>query len=167
MSALLAFLMSAGGRLLLSYIADWFNKQQQHTQEMAMLKLQGELDDKRHARDLERMRLQNDLNVREVTVAGDMEIQKLREVGFFKAVEAMDSASLTGIPFVDGWNRCIRPGWATVALFLWVIKIIAQWASMDASWLDGGIIMDEFDKALLASIAGFYFANREIAKGNK
>lgn len=167
MEALMSFLLSAGGRLLFSYVADYFNKKQQHSQEVELLKLQGDLDEKRHARDMATIRLQSDLNVRQVEVAGDIDITKLREAGFFKAVEAADNAPLTGIPFIDGWNRSIRPGYATVALALWILKVVAQWASLDTSWLDGGQIMDSFDQNLLASIAGFYFANREIAKGNK
>lgn len=154
MTALISFLMSAGGRLLFSYVADYLSKKQAHSQEMEMLKLQGELDDRRATRESERIRLQADLNVREIQVAGDIDTDKLREEGFFKVIEANEQ--LTGIPFVDGWNKSIRPGYATAALALWVIKIAAQHGGMDA-----------FDTGLLAAIAGFYFANREIAKGNK
>jgi hypothetical protein len=167
MSAVVAFLMSAGGRLLFSYVADWFNKHQQHTQEMAMLKMQAELDDRRHERDMQSIRLQSDLKIEQVQVAGDIDLEKIRDAGFFRAIEAAENAPLTGIKFVDGWNRCIRPGWATVALLLWVLKVGAQIVQVFTNDGNLGQVMDAFDTALLASIAGFYFANREIAKGNK
>ena len=49
-----------------------------------------------------------------------------------------------------------KPISATVALMLWLVKVASA-----------GFVMDDFDVGLLAVIAGFYFASRELAKRGK
>lgn len=66
------------------------------------------------------------------------------------------SARPTGIRWVDAWNASVRPAFASVALLLWVLKLYAI-----------GFKMDAFDLDMLATIAGFFFADRSLGKRGK
>jgi len=153
-SALFSFLGGSVFRMVWGEVSAFVTKRQDHRNEVEMLRLQAEMEDKRQARDLERIRLQADLKVTEVKVIGDMEVQKKDADAFIEAIRA--ASTPTGIKWVDAWNASIRPSYATVALLLWFSKIIGQ-----------GFVMDEFDFTLLATIAGFYFADRSLGKRGK
>jgi len=153
-SALFSFLGGSVFRMIWGEISSFVTKRQDHQNEMEMQRLQAEMEDKRQARDLERIRLQADLKVTEVKVIGDMEVQKKDADAFIEAIKA--ASVPTGIRWIDGWNGAIRPSYATTALVLWFAKIVGQ-----------GFVMDEFDFTLLATIAGFYFADRSLGKRGK
>lgn len=154
LSGLISFLGGSVFRMIWGEVSAYFKARQEHTQEMDSMRLQGELEDARHKRDLERIQLQSELGVKEVTVAGDLAIQKTEAEAF---VEAMKAASKpTGIPWIDAWNGSVRPQFAEVALVLWLLKLVSQ-----------GFVMDEFDMSLLGIIAGFFFADRSLSKRNK
>ena len=119
-----------------------------------MLNVQAELVQAKLGRDLEQMRLANELGVKMVEVQKDAAIAAGELDAFSKAIEA--AARPTGIKWVDAWNGAIRPSYATVALALWLVKVAAQ-----------GFKMDAFDAELLAVISGFYFADRSLGKRGK
>jgi hypothetical protein len=154
MGALLSFLGGSVFRMVWGEVSAWFQKRQDHAQELDRLKLQGELDAARHGRDLERMRLQHDLGVREMQVAGDIAIEKTEAAGFFEAFKAAQVQ--TGIAWVDAWNAMIRPEFAQLALCLWVAKVVGQ-----------GFVMDEYDRELSCAILGFFVADRSLGKRGK
>jgi hypothetical protein len=132
----------------------FLNKRQDHAHEVELLKVQKELDDARHARDIEQMRLANELGLKTIEVQKDAAIAQGELDAFNKAIEA--AARPSGIQWVDAWNGSIRPSYATVALALWLVKVAAQ-----------GFKMDAFDAELLAVVAGFYFADRSLGKRGK
>lgn len=153
-SALLSFLGGSVFRMIWGEASAYLNKRQDHQHETELLRLQGELDQAKHARDLEQMRLANELGVKMVEVQKDAAIAKAEMDAFSRAIEA--AARPTGIAWVDAWNGSIRPSYATVALILWLVKVSAQ-----------GFKMDAFDAELLAVVAGFYFADRSLGKRGK
>jgi len=153
-SALFSFLGGSIFRMIWGEASAYLNKRQDHAHEVEMLRVQQELDDARHARDLEQMRLANELGVKMVEVQKDAAIAAGELDAFSKAIEA--AARPTGIKWVDAWNGSIRPSYATVALILWLVKVAAQ-----------GFTMDAFDAELLAVVAGFYFADRSLGKRGK
>ena len=57
MSAIISFLGGAAFRMIWGQVSAWLNKRQDHKHELEMLRLQADLDDKRHTRDCERLRL--------------------------------------------------------------------------------------------------------------
>lgn len=132
----------------------YLNKRQDHAHEVELLKVQNELDDARQVRDLEQMRLANELGLKTITVQKDAEMALADVNAFSRAIEA--AARPTGIKWVDAWNGAIRPSYASVALALWLVKVAAQ-----------GFKMDAFDAELLAVVAGFYFADRSLGKRGK
>ena len=153
-SALFSFLGGSVFRMIWGEVSAFVKQKQEHAQEMDTMRLQAELDAGRHFRDIERLKLQSDLGVKEVTIAGDMAIAKTEAEAF---VEAMKNASKpTGIVWIDGWNGSIRPQYAEVALILWLLKLVSQ-----------GFVMDDFDMTLMGIVAGFFFADRSLSKRGK
>lgn len=153
-SALFSFLGGSVFRMIWGEASAYLNKRQDHAHEVELLKVQKELDDARQVRELEQMRLANELGLKTITVQKDAEIAQAEVDAFSRAIEA--AARPTGIAWVDAWNGSIRPSYATVALVLWMVKVSAQ-----------GFKMDAFDAELLAVVAGFYFADRSLGKRGK
>lgn len=153
-SALFSFLGGSVFRMVWGEVSAYLNKRQDHAHEVAMLKIQQELDDARHTRDLEQMRLASELGLKTIEAQKDAAIAAGELDAFSRAIEA--AARPTGIKWVDAWNGSIRPSYATVALILWLVKVAAQ-----------GFKMDAFDAELLAVVAGFYFADRSLGKRGK
>lgn len=146
-TALISFLGGSAFRLIFGAVMDWFNKRQDHRQEMELSKLQSELEAARHARDLERIRLQSDLKVTEVKVMGDVAEQKAMADAFLEAVKA--TGQKTGIAWVDAWNQSIRPAGATISLLIWVGTMLAA-----------GLVLREFDETLIAAFLGIFVGER-------
>lgn len=153
-SALFSFLGGSVFRMIWGEASAYLNKRQDHAHETEMLRVQAELDQAKHLRDMEQLRLANELGVKMVEVQKDAAIAKAEVDAFTRAIEA--AARPTGIAWVDAWNGSIRPSYATVALILWLVKVSAQ-----------GFKMDAFDAELLAVVAGFYFADRSLGKRGK
>lgn len=153
-SALFSFLGGSIFRTIWGEASAYLNKRQDHAHETEMMRVQAELDQAKHSRDLEQMRLANELGVKMVEVQKDAAIAAGELDAFSKAIEA--AARPTGIKWVDAWNGAIRPSYATIALALWLVKVGAQ-----------GFTMDTFDSELLAVVAGFYFADRSLGKRGK
>ncbi len=155
MSAILSFLGGSAFRLIWSQFAEWLNKRQEHSQEIERMQLQAELDDNRHKNDCERVRLQSELGVKEMVVAGDVEVGKLEAAAF---LEAMKSAipPPTGIGWVDAWNNIIRPTGASLGYLLVFLELLSL-----------NFVMGEWHRELVGTMLGFFFASRELAKGRK
>lgn len=154
LSALFSFLGGSVFRMIWGEASAYLNKRQDHQHETEMIRLQASLDEAKHARDLEQMKLANELGLKTIEVQKDAQIAQAEVDAFSRAIEA--AARPTGISWVDAWNGCIRPSYATVALGLWLVKVAVQ-----------GFKMDTFDAELLAVVAGFYFADRSLGKRGK
>ena len=153
-SAIFSFLGGAAFRMIWGEISGYFKQRQEHKQQVEMMRLQAELDAGRHARDLERIKLQADLGVREVQIKGDLAIAKTEAEAF---VEAMKNAMKpTGNWLIDAWNGSIRPQFAQFALLMWFAKVIGQ-----------GFVLDAYDQELSCAILGFFVADRTLGKRGK
>lgn len=153
-SALFSFLGGSVFRMVWGEVSSYLNKRQDHAYEVELLRVQKDLDDARHTRDLEQMRVANELGLKTIEVQKDAAIAAGELDAFAKAIEA--AARPTGIKWVDAWNASVRPAFASVALLLWVMKLYTI-----------GFKMDAFDLDMLATIAGFFFADRSLGKRGK
>lgn len=153
-SALLSFLASSVFRMLWGEISGFINKKQDHEQEMDRMRLQGDLDAQAHSRTLENLRLQNELQVRQVEVQRDAAVQTADANSFTEAMK--EAFRPTGIALVDAWNGIIRPQFAQIALALWFAKVVGQ-----------GFTMDAYDRELVGAILGFFVADRSLLKRGK
>lgn len=154
MSAIISFLGGAAFRMIWGQFADVWTKWQDHKHEQAMLALQAELDDKRHARDCERIRLQAELGVKEVMVQADADIARIEANAFL--LSSSRATEKTGIWLVDLWNGSIRPAAASIALYLWVVALNT------AGW-----VMTDWDRQLVGVVIGFYFASRVLTRDQR
>lgn len=153
-SALISFLGGSVFRMIWGELSSFFNKKQDHEHELAMMQAQAAFEDRAHERNLENLRLQSELGVRMVEVERETAIAQGDADAF---TEAMKNAFRpTGNWFIDAWNGGIRPMYATIAAFLWVLKLHSQ-----------GYKMDEFDVSLVAVIVGFFFADRSLRRNGK
>ena len=152
MMTLISFLGGSAFRLIFGSVMEWFNKKQDHQHEMEMQRLQSELEATRHTRDLERITLQSDLNVKEIVVKGDVEEQKVMADAFLAAVKG--TTVQTGVWWADAWNAIIRPSGATVSLAAWVIAMAVA-----------GFVLTEKDWTLIAAFLGVFVGDRIITRG--
>lgn len=151
---LLSFLGGSAFRMLWGEVSSMLTARQQHAQELARLKLQGELDAAQHARNLEAIRVQAELGVKTIQVQAEGAVSTAEADAWRSAVDNIGKA--TGIWFVDAWNGCIRPAVATVCLVLWVLHVSrAGWVLDDQGW------------AILGAALGLYLADRALTKRGK
>lgn len=154
LEALFSFLGGSVFRMIWGEVSAWYNKKQDHSHELERLRLQNELDDRAHQRTQDALRLQNELGIRLVEAKAEADVATAEAAAFAKV---MDSAfKPTGWAVVDIWNGVIRPSAATIALALWVLKLHHQ-----------GWKMDEWDVTLAGTVLGFFFADRSLGKRNK
>lgn len=143
LTAILGFLSSAFFRAAFERFANYFESKQDFEREMATMRLQFELDQKRAELQLDRAKV---------------EFSAKEAAEWMKAIAAAqvaDSAP-SGIRWVDAWNRSLRPGAATFVFTLYVISRIAEMFSSDS------VAMTEFDQGLLSSIFGYIFMDRTL-----
>jgi len=151
MGALISFLGGSAFRMLFGEISSFLTKRQEHKTEMARMKLQGELDAAQHDRNLAAIRVQAELGVKTINVQADADIARSDAEAFREAMAR--AAAPTGIAWVDAWNGCIRPAFATVALGLWGLALDA------AAWA-----LTDWDLGMIGVVAGYYFADRTLRK---
>ena len=154
LEALFSFLGGSVFRMVWGEVASWMSKRQEHALELERMRLQSDLEDRAHQRMQESLRLQSELGIKMIEAKAEASEMEAEAAAF---AEAMKNAfKPTGIFFVDAWNGVIRPSAATIALGLWIMKLDAQ------HW-----IMQDWDVTLAGTILGFFFASRELAKRGK
>jgi hypothetical protein len=149
--ALISFLGGATARAVIGHVIEWLKKKQDHQHEIERMRVQAELDQGAHARQLELINQQAALKVSEIKLVGENAIGLAEAQAF---VEAQKTANQpTGNWVVDAWNGAIRPAAATIAIAIWVAKIVKA-----------GFTVVAWDENLVASILGYYFADRQLGK---
>lgn len=153
LTALLSFLGGNVFRMIFGEIINAWNKKQDHAQEMDRMQLQGKLDADQHARNMESIKLQADMQIKVVTVQAEAAVGQLEAQGWVEAVKA--TALQTGIKWIDGWNAVIRPGVATWSI---VMMTLGEFAV---------ITLSENTVALAGCALGIYLADRSLFKRGK
>ncbi len=154
MGALVSFLGGSVFRLIFGEISSAWTAHQEHKQELARMECQMKIDAQAHADNLESLRLQSELGVKEIRVQGEIDLQKLDSEMFRDAVNL--TGKLTGITFVDIWNGIIRPALATLCLWLLVSYFYKH-----------GWELDKNGWELVGSVLGVYVADRQLMKRGK
>ena len=153
-SAIISFLGGSVFRMIWGEVSTWVTAKQSHAQELERLRLQGEMDAAQHSRNLESIRVQAELGVKEIRVKAEADLERIDAKGFYGA--ARDAMKPTGIWLVDLWNGVIRPLCATIAVAMWVLSLYR------AGWTLG-----PWDQELTAAVLGFFFADRALGKRGK
>lgn len=140
-------------RMIWGEFSAYFTRKQEHAQELARMKAQGELEDAAHKRRLEIMTAETSAKVEVIRVQESADVSRIEASAFEKAVEAI--GRMTGIAWVDGWNAVIRPGlatWAMVMLTLNEFKLIT---------------MSDLAQNVATAVLGIYLADRSLSKRGK
>lgn len=153
-SALISFLGGSVFRMLWGEISSWMTARQDHAHELARLRLQAEIDQAQHERNLAAIRLQHDMGVDVVRVQGEAQIGGIEAEAWLSTVKA--TAAQTGIWLVDLWNGIIRPFGATLCLGLVVLHFYRH------NW-----VLDEQGWGLIGAFLGIYVADRSLFKRGK
>lgn len=153
-SALFSFLGGSVFRMVWGEVSTWVTAKQDHAHEIEKMKLQGDIDAKIHEQNMESLRVQSELGIKEVQVRSVAELANLDADGFYSSIKAAEAPS--GIQWVDGWNKSIRPLCATICIGLWVLGV----------W-HNNLLIAAFDMELICTVLGFYFADRTLGKRGK
>lgn len=149
--AMLSFLGGATARAFLGHAIEWLKKKQDHAQEMERMRLQAELDDRASERQARLIQQQAELKVQEIKLVGENAIGLAEAQAFIEAQKVANQP--TGNRIVDAWNGSIRPAAASIALLIWLLKIVKAAFTITA-----------WDENLVASILGYFFADRQLGK---
>ena len=154
MLTILSFLGGNAFRLLFGEIASFFQRRQEHEQELARMKYQSEAEASAHLRNMESLRLQSELGVKVIEAQRDADLDRIDASAWETAVAAVGKT--TGIKFLDIWNGSIRPTLATLAIALVVFEAVKN-----------GFALSEWDRELVGAILGIYVADRHLSKRGK
>ena len=147
MISLLGSLLGFGTSFLPS-ILDYFKQAQAHKQKLEMMKLQGELLEKKSA----------------------LRIQELDKQAEIKEVEGLykHDASLDGGKFVNALRSSVRPviTYIFMGLFIAVeISIIVKFMETGGDWTEAvNLLWSDEVAGLWSAILAFWFGNRAISK---
>jgi hypothetical protein len=154
LSSLFAFLGGSAFRFVIGRATDWLEKRQAHLQELDHIREQERVDQAAHARQMDLIKLQSDLKLGEIKLVGETQVGLAEAQAFTEAMKVANTP--TGVRWIDGWNGLIRPLTASIAVALWLLSV-----------LKAALIITEWDKNLIASVLGYYFADRHIGKTRK
>ena len=151
-TALITFLGGATIRLFLGHLFEFVTKWQDSKNELARLKMQGELDAAQAERNLAAIKLQADLGVKVIEAQTEAHVTSAEADAFVEAVKS--AGKQTGIVWVDVWNGIIRPALATVCIGLWISALAQR-----------GFLLDEWDRSLMSLALGVFVGGRIQIKG--
>jgi hypothetical protein len=151
-TALFTFLGGATVRLLLGHAFDFITKWQDSKNEIAHLRLQGELDAAQHGRNLEAIKVQAELGVKVIEAQTESHVTQVEADAFVEAVKA--TGQKTGVFLVDLWNGVIRPFLATVCIALWISSLASR-----------HFVLDDWDRSLMSLALGIFVGGRIHATG--
>ena len=154
MGALISFLGGSAFRMIWGEASAWLTKRQDHQHELERIKEQEKIDQSAHLRQLEQIKLQSSLGLKEIQVKADAVINQIGMDAFLETVK--NTGKPTGIAWVDAWNSIIRPAGATMALAMIVCEIVV------AGWVVSGN-----NAEVLYAFLGIYVADRSLGKRGK
>ena len=152
-TSLLSFLGSNVFRMLWGEVSHWITERQNHKFELERMAAQEGLDAAAHGRNLESMRLQNDLGVKLIQVQSEVDIEKIETDAW--GYLAKSTSNIIGIFWIDAWNQSIRPGLATWSVFMLTVSTFKFF------------VLSELVMAICSSVLGLYLADRSLMKRGK
>jgi hypothetical protein len=153
-SALISFFGGSVFRMIWGEVSSWATAKQNHDHEIERLQLQFEFEGQQHARNLESIKLQNELGVKVIQVQRDSDMDRLEGEAWTGLVDS--TTKLSGITFLDVWNGAIRPLLATLAISVVIAEIVRN-----------GFTLSDWDRELVGAILGIYVADCSLLKRGK
>lgn len=154
LSTILSFFGGSAFRMLWGEISSYLTKKQDQKFEMERMELNGQLESAAHMRNIESLRVQAELGIKEIQVTGETKISEIEVDAWREAVKA--TTKKTGYYFIDVWNGIIRPFVASWAIVMISIDFSQKnWVMDDQGWM------------LSSAALGLYLADRALFKRGK
>jgi len=153
--AVISFLGGSVFRMVWGELSSYFTRKQEHAQEVERMRLQAELDQAAHIRQLQAIKVQADMQVQVVRVQGETAVDTLEAEGWLEAVKA--TGQKVGVLWVDAWNAVIRPGLATWGVFMLTAN--------EFGWLVNPL--SDGTAAVIFAAIGIFVADRSLGKRGK
>ncbi len=145
-----------GGALtrLFGWFTEYKQKEQDNAHEIVLIDKQIELSKVQHVQKLEEINVQSNANI---------------DAEWAKSLSVALEPTRTGIPLVDALNALVRP----IMAFWWclVLYTIAKGILIYVAVTSGSsliviadTVITDFDKAVIGSILGFFFVDRQLRK---
>jgi hypothetical protein len=153
LSAILSFFGGTTFRMIWGEISAFLTARQDHRNELERMRLQAELDAAQHARNLEAIKVQADLQVKVIEVQAQAAVGAIEAGAWATAVA--DVGRATGIRMIDAWNAGIRPGvatWSLAMLTLGEFRVVT---------------VSETVVNIASAALGIYLADRALLKRGK
>lgn len=154
LSGALTFLSGSAFRMIWGEVSSYIDKRQDHKHEMERIKAQAEIDATAHLRNMQQLKLQSELGIKEITVRAEAAVDEKEADAWLAAMANADRPS--GVAWVDGWNKSIRPAAATIVLALWVSTLSVR-----------DFVVTPWDLELMGAVLGFFFADRSLGRRGK
>lgn len=154
MGGLISFLTGSAFRMVWGEVSHWFTAKQEHAQEIARMQLQESIDAAKHLRDMDALRLQSDLGIKEIEAKSEAAIEQIDTEAWKVAVGSIGTT--TGVAFIDAWNQSVRPLLATLSIAMVVFEVAAL-----------GFALNDWHRELVGAVLGLYVADRSLAKRGK
>lgn len=151
-SALVSFLGATSVRLFLTHIIETWKANKEHKFEMAMLKVQDEIEQHIHDRNLQALRVQKDLGMLDVATGKAFDLVALDNARFDEAVAEIKKPS--GWNFLDKYNSFIRPALATFCIVAWGLSLHSR------AW-----VLSSWDLELISATLGVFVGSRIHSTG--
>lgn len=153
MSALFSFLGGSVFRMIWGELSYWMTARLEHKQELERLSAQEAINATQHARNLEALRLQSSLGIKEIEAQSDA-ARSLEELKAW-AVAVTDVGKTTGIRWLDAWNGVIRPAVATWSVVMMTLAEFGLYQMSENVWSVAGAAL------------GIFLADRTLFKRGK
>ena len=153
MGALFSFLSGSVFRMLWGEISSFITKAQDHKQELELAKLQASIANEEHTRNIEALKLQHDLGIEKVYVQQEVDTNAGELDAWIATVKSINTK--TGVAWIDGWNQCIRPAVATIAVCSMIVEIALL-----------GHLTD-WHREVFGAALGLFLADRALSKRGK
>lgn len=154
MGAIISFLGGSAFRAVWGEVSTWLNNKQAHAQEMERMKLQSDLQVAQSAQQLAMLQATSAAGIQTIAAQSAAAMSQADADAFTAGIKA--AVTPTGVKWVDAWNGMVRPAFASVVLVLWLSIVMRN-----------NFVATVWDLDLMGSIAGFYFADRSLRRNGK
>lgn len=154
MGGLISFLGGTAFRWLVGELLGWIKARDERAAELAMLRLQHDLDRERHQWQQDAIAAQAAAGVRVIEAQNQAARDAAADLAFGAAVAGVSTAQERP-DWIGAWNAAIRPALASVAILL----IAAQ------AFAPGAVVLSPLVMELICAVLGVFVGERIRTKG--
>ena len=154
MGGLISFLGGTAFRWLVGELLGWLKARDERAAELAMLRLQHDLDRERHQWQQDAISAQAAAGVRVIEAQSQALAGAAADAAFVGAVQGVTAATQRS-DWIGAWNASIRPALASVAILLIAAQAVAP----------GAVLLSPLVLELICAVLGVFVGERIRARG--